>query len=235
MANLTEVDKNNDRINRANLRRFRRMVAALELQDMHLHGQCFTWSNERDNPTLMRLDRVLISVDWDEKFPNAHLRGLGTDASDHCALMLQINVGQMSKDRFHFELYWPKFDDYDDVISQAWQRPNTLTDPLARLDSMQRAMVRELQRWSASRIEENKGQLLMARELILQLDTAQERHQLSEDEAGLRRRMKLRCLGLSSLECTMARQRVRIRQLSEGDANIAYFHLSSCGSRTCAC
>lgn len=34
---LSEADKNNDRIDRANLRRFRRTVATLGLQDMHLH------------------------------------------------------------------------------------------------------------------------------------------------------------------------------------------------------
>ena len=39
---LHEADKSNDRIDRANLRRFRRTVAALELQDLHLHGRCFT-------------------------------------------------------------------------------------------------------------------------------------------------------------------------------------------------
>lgn len=35
----------------------------------------------------------------------------------------------------------------------------------------------------------------------------------------------MRGLGLSSLERTMARQRSRVHQLSEGDANTAYFHL----------
>ena len=75
---LNEADKNNDRIDRANLRRFRRTVASLGLQDLHLHRRCFTWSNERESPTLVRLDRMLVSVDWDEKFPNAHLRGLGS-------------------------------------------------------------------------------------------------------------------------------------------------------------
>lgn len=43
--------------------------------------------------------------------------------------------------------------------------------------------------------------------------------------------MKVRCLGLSSLERTMARQRSRVRQLSEGDANTAYFHLIARGRR----
>lgn len=107
---LNQEDKSNDQIDRANLRRFRRTVAALELQDLHLHGRAFTWSNERENPTLVRLDRVLVSMDWEELFPNAHLHGLGSDASDHCPLLLQTNLGRMHKARFHFEVFWPKFE-----------------------------------------------------------------------------------------------------------------------------
>jgi hypothetical protein len=60
---LNEADKNNEQINRANLSRFRRTVAMLELQDLHLHWRWFTWSNERENPTLECLDRVLVSID----------------------------------------------------------------------------------------------------------------------------------------------------------------------------
>lgn len=206
-------------------------MATLELQDLHLHGRCFTWSNERENPTLVRLDRVLVSLDWENMFPNAHLRGLGSDASDHCALLLQTNLGQMSKARFHFELFWPNFDDYSDTISQAWSRPVVPLDPLARFDFMLRNLVRQLKSWSAARIGEIRAQLLMARELVLRLDTAQERRQLTEAENALRKRLKMRCLGLSSLIRTMARQRSRVRQLSDGDANTAYFHLIARGRK----
>jgi hypothetical protein len=65
----------------------------------------------------------------------------------------------------------------------------------------------------------------MAQELIHRLDVAQETRNLSEAEGARRKRMKMRCLGFSSLERTIARQRSRIRHLSEGDANTAYFHL----------
>jgi hypothetical protein len=140
-------------------------------------------------------------------------------------------MGQMSKVRFHFELFWPKFDDYLEVVANAWQRPTGQQDPLSVLDSMFRALVRELQRWSATKIGGIKDQLLMARELVLRLDRAQERRQLSEEELGLWRRMKMCCLGLASLERTMARQRSRVRQLREGDANTAYFHLIARGRK----
>lgn len=179
-------------------------------------------------PTLVRLGRVLVSVDWDELFPNSHLRGLSSDASDHCPLLLHTNLGAMSKARFHFEAFWPKFDDYLNTVAAAWTRP-THPCPITRLDIMLRSLVWALQRWSATKIGGIKEQLLMARELVLQLDRAQEHRLLSEDESGLRKRMKMRCLGLSSLERTMARQRSRVRQLSEGDANTAYFHLIARG------
>jgi hypothetical protein len=102
---------------------------------------------------------------------------------------------------------------------------------LVSLDELLRNLVRELQRWSANKISDIKSQLLMARELISRLDTAQRPRELSEDEIGLRRRMKMRCLGLASLERTMAREQSRVRQLKEGDANTAYFHLIVRGRR----
>ena len=142
---LNESDKSNDRIDRANLRRFRRTVSALELQDLHLHGRRFTWSHERENPTLVRLDRVLVSIEWETMFPNAHLRGLGSEASDHSALLLQTNLGSWCKARFHFEAFWPSFDDYCEVVAGAWQCPLNVHNPFKRLDYMLRALVRRLQ------------------------------------------------------------------------------------------
>lgn len=73
--------------------------------------------------------------------------------------------------------------------------------------------------------------LTVAREIIWRLDQQQDRRQLMEVEIELRRDMKLQCLGLASLERTIARQRSRIRELREGDANTRYFHLKARGRR----
>jgi endonuclease/exonuclease/phosphatase family metal-dependent hydrolase len=100
---LNAADKNNDRINRASMRRFRRCVAELELLDLQLHGRTFTWSNERELPTLVRLDRALVSLDWEELFPNSFLQALSSDASDHSPLLLQTCSGFPRKPWFHFE------------------------------------------------------------------------------------------------------------------------------------
>jgi hypothetical protein len=41
------ADKNNPRINRRQMGRFKRLLDELELKEMHLSGRFFTWSNER--------------------------------------------------------------------------------------------------------------------------------------------------------------------------------------------
>jgi hypothetical protein len=69
----------------------------------------------------------------------------------------------------------------------------------------------------------------MARELVLRFDAAQDRRTLIDAEAAPRKWHKIRCLGLSSLERTMARQHSRMRQLCDGDANTTYFLLIAWG------
>lgn len=180
---------------------------------------------------MVRLDRVLVSLDWEEMFPNSHLHTLGSDASDHCPLFLNTNPGAMSKARFHFEILWPKFKDYEPTAAEAWGQPIATHGPLLRLDGKLRGLVRELQRWSSTKIGGIQDQLLMAKELIHRLDIAQGARSLSEAEGELHKRMKMRCLGLSSLMRTIARQRSRIRHLSEGDANTTYFHMIARGRK----
>jgi hypothetical protein len=58
-------EKNNELLDRAMMARFRRFVQELELKDMYMHGRRFTWSSECENPTLTRIDRALVSVDWE--------------------------------------------------------------------------------------------------------------------------------------------------------------------------
>jgi hypothetical protein len=50
---------------------FRRWINDLALKEIHVHGHKFTWSNGQNNPTLVKLDRALCSIDWEYLFPDA--------------------------------------------------------------------------------------------------------------------------------------------------------------------
>ena len=65
-------DKNNGNLNRAMMGRFRRLINELKLKELPLQGRKFiTWSNQQDTPTLVKLDRVFYSAEWEQLFPNA--------------------------------------------------------------------------------------------------------------------------------------------------------------------
>jgi hypothetical protein len=65
------------------------------LQEVHLSGHLYTWSNERTHPTLERKDRVFISNQWDAIFMDCVLH----------ALLLCADSGYHSRKRFDFSSF----------------------------------------------------------------------------------------------------------------------------------
>lgn len=87
------------------MRRFRRFIDQLQVEELNLLGHRYTWSNEQDNPTLERLDRFFADVDWLELFPQHSLKPLSSDCSDHCPLLLQVHTAMWPRRRFRFESF----------------------------------------------------------------------------------------------------------------------------------
>lgn len=81
-------DKSNGRLNRRCMSRFRGFISRFALEDVYLSGRRFTWSNRQEQPTMERLDRLLVSAEWMLIFTNHRLRPLSSDCSDHCPLLL---------------------------------------------------------------------------------------------------------------------------------------------------
>lgn len=85
--------------------RFRRFVNEMELKEIPLVGRRYTWSNERESPTLVKLDRVLCTNQWEDLYPDCLLQSQATELSDHCPLLLSLKYGAQGKKRFHFESF----------------------------------------------------------------------------------------------------------------------------------
>ncbi|KAM0878385.1 hypothetical protein ACQ4PT_034904 [Festuca glaucescens] len=65
----------------------------------------------------------------------------------------------------------------------------------------------------------------------MRLEEAEEEWQLSDPEVALRRQLKLRVLGLASLERTIARQRARVAGLKDGDASSQFYRILTSSRR----
>ena len=146
---------------------------------MSLHGRKFTWSNQQDSPTLVRLDRVLCSSNWEQLFPNNLLQSLTTEGSDHCPLLLSLNAVKPGKARFHFEAFWTKLDGFHSAVEEAWSSVPAVGCPFVTLANKFKAVVKGLQSWSHKKVGHVNSQLGLAREVLHQLEIAQDARVLS--------------------------------------------------------
>ena len=55
---------------------FNTIIESLDLREIELSGRKFTWANALPNPTFEKLDRVLASVEWEQKFPFVTVQAL---------------------------------------------------------------------------------------------------------------------------------------------------------------
>jgi hypothetical protein len=91
-------------------------------------------SNERERPTLEKLDRVFSTVDWEALYPDAFLFAMSTGPSDHCPLVLSLSPDLLRGRRFQFQSFWPKLDGFLDVVQGVWMSQPGELNPFRRLD-----------------------------------------------------------------------------------------------------
>ncbi|KAF8718363.1 hypothetical protein HU200_025343 [Digitaria exilis] len=220
-------DKNNLNLNRRFMTLFRRTLDRCELLEITLQNRKYTWSNERECSTLVRLDRAFCNKEWGLAFPSVCLHALSSSASDHCPLFLSQIRQQPRKERFKFENFWIKVPGFQEVIKNAWESPVSGISPLNILHHKLSNTAKALRAWSSSLFGEAMLQFHMAQEIILRLDMAQDTRTLTQDETELRRALKVRVQGLAAVERSRRRQCSRLTWLKEGDACTKFFHLKA--------
>jgi endonuclease/exonuclease/phosphatase family metal-dependent hydrolase len=68
---------------------FNAVIDSLDLREVAMLGRQFTWANSLPNPTYEKLDRVLMDIDWEDKFPMVTVRALERieKLSDHAPIL----------------------------------------------------------------------------------------------------------------------------------------------------
>jgi hypothetical protein len=167
-------DKNNSNLNRRLMASFKAVIDNLSLKEIGLNGRRFTWSNEQDNPTLTRIDRLFCTPDWELTFPTCFLHSLPSLMSDHTPLLLQGELEHRHNRTFRFENFWVKMDGFRDLVEQVWSKPVHSLLPIKRLHTKLARVAKGLKRWRREKIGDTRLQLAIVKEVLLQLEAAQE-------------------------------------------------------------
>jgi endonuclease/exonuclease/phosphatase family metal-dependent hydrolase len=95
--------KNNLNLNCRNMGRFRNALDSCELFELSLQNRKYTWSNERQDPTLVKLDRDFCNMEWDLMLLGFSLQTLSSTMSNHYPILLCQQLMPRKKGVFHFE------------------------------------------------------------------------------------------------------------------------------------
>ena len=101
---------------------FNSFIDEHNLREMHRHGPRFTWTNKRDCPIKSNIDRVFMTIEWEQKFPFSILSSLTRIGSGHCPLLLDTGDQlRRPQKQFFFERQWLKQETFMIRVRDRWQ------------------------------------------------------------------------------------------------------------------
>ena len=99
---------------------FRDFINQRALVDLPLKGGDFTWSRSGVDSVASRLDRFLVSLDWEDFFPEMVQKRMARPFSDHFPICLETLSPFRGKPPFRFENMWLESEGFSDLISEWW-------------------------------------------------------------------------------------------------------------------
>jgi mannosylglycoprotein endo-beta-mannosidase len=121
---------------------FNSIIDVNGLKEIRLLGRQFTWANNLPDPTFEKLDRVLVTAEWDQAFPLAVVTGMNRDISDHVPLLLKYGATPPHSNSFRYENCWMEREGFVDIVKETW---NSVTFHRHDIDKWQEK-VRRLRR-----------------------------------------------------------------------------------------
>jgi exonuclease III len=124
---------------------FADFVAEQGLMDLPLAGGESTWSN---NLTWSRLDRFLVSPEWEFCYPGLLQKKLLRVCSDHAPIFLSSGCPQSGKRAFKFENMWLQEEGFVAKVRGWWDSFQFYGSPSFVLAKKLKALKWEIKRWN---------------------------------------------------------------------------------------
>ena len=106
------------------MRRFFEVIEELSLKDLPFSGGQCTWYGGLNSQVASRLDRFLVSNEWEDHFSGVFQCVLLKIVSDHCPISLEGGGEGVKKGKtpFRFENMWLLSNEFKELVREQWTR-----------------------------------------------------------------------------------------------------------------
>ena len=108
----------------------------------------YTWFHDFENLSMSRIDRVLVSANWEDHFLDVTQRPLHRVILDHCPLLVEAGAMSRGKSSFKFENMWLKVEVFVDRVQEWWNGYHFVGPPSYVLACKFKALKGDLKHWN---------------------------------------------------------------------------------------
>jgi hypothetical protein len=206
---------------------FNVIIDSFDLRKIELTGRLFTWANSLSNPIFEKLDRVLMIIEWEFKYPLVLVCDWDRGVYDHTPLILNTCnptfTGNGSK--FKLELSWFNHDNFRDHVIEIWNKPTKGNNSVQLWNNKLSALRRYLRGWAKHKFgiyKQAKGSL---QQTIDQLHIMTETCDLSLGESLMLSQAWDQLAKLLREEEIKLYQMAKVNDVLLGDNNTKYFQM----------
>jgi endonuclease/exonuclease/phosphatase family metal-dependent hydrolase len=117
-------EKDNDRYSDRWPFRFNAVIFRFDLQEIELSRRQFTWVNSLPTPTYEKLDKVLMTTEWEIKYLLVLVHDLDRGVSDHTPLLLDMGNATFTGNNRQFKMELSRFtrEDFYTRVVEMWNK-----------------------------------------------------------------------------------------------------------------
>jgi hypothetical protein len=174
---------------------------------------------------LGKLDRFLVSKEWELLFPLTTVHKLSREISDHNSIILDTMEGREKQIKeFRFDKRWLKEETFLPKIARVWAQPIRAKDNLSLFQLKLKSLKKTLKGWGANiRGRDIKRKKELTQELA-DLEAIEETMNLSFDQAKRKSKIQEEPMIIYENEEAFWSQRSREQWLLKADNNTNFFN-----------